>query len=508
MDVELPQERQLGPHYETFPLFRPHVTRSLCDLTIRASSVSPPEGSSHHVRQHHEGIGPDERVRELLAHIPEQQLVSFSLLHDQPLSSSTYGLLATRQASSLKHLRIFQLRKLDGSPNGLTLRSFECRSVMDGSSVGRLLKSNRETLQALSLGQEHDLVAQYRGTRGTGFLPRLALSSNAFTSLLELHVLPNLRRLDLCALDVTSLVPADFVQASALCRLTRLSLESCPGSDILLNSLARTFDFVQNSPDAPHPRIAPQLKELVLRSEAPTSILKENLINFLSSFSGLTTLSLLFENASVLERPATLIASHGPTLETLVLESRIQPRTSLALDTSRPLGAGGFSSDPWTESITDICSLCPNLIELGIGFPWNDEMVRIRKTPLPTLKRLRTIHIRNFPASQHLSQLGDYTIKEHATKFVEWVFPGLTGGDKPSLETLAIGPTVYEGRWKHGATRREPAEWARTHYFCLDWAQTRFKRWSCLVSPVSEKCIEELRDEKPLGGVFEGIWLR
>jgi hypothetical protein len=506
VDVELSQERELACLKENRLLFRPHVVRSLQELTVRASS-SCRGGPAQATYENHGEHRYANCVRPLLEHVPEHQMTSFRFWDSEPLDPATLDLLAARQnlLQDLQVLELGELSEVIQFPQGL--RSFGCRSVTDGNNSGAIVKANRDTLEALTLGQESGLVERYQRTRTSGFLQQLPHPSHALTAMLELHNFPRIRSLDLSGINIVSLIPSNLEQALPFCNLTRLSLESCHGSDAFLENLAHTFDFVQNSPDAPHPRSVPQLKDFLLRSESPTGSLREKLTAFLSAFSGLQSLTLLFENASSLERPSDLIGSHGPTLETLVLEVRVQPRVSLSLDTSRPLGAGGFSSDIWTESMTDICSLCPNLVELGIGFPWNDEFVRVRKTPLPTLKRLRTVHIRNFPESRVLSQLGDYTIKEHATKFVEWVFPIPNGADRPTLETLAIGPTIYEGRWKYGATRKQPPEWARTNYFLLDWAQTRFKKWSCLVSPVSEKCVEELRGEKPLGGVFEGIWL-
>jgi hypothetical protein len=37
---------------------------------------------------------------------------------------------------------------------------------------------------------------------------------------------------------------------------------------------------------------------------------------------------------------------------------------------------------------------------------------------------------------------------------------------------------------------------------------TRFGRFSSMVSPVSEKYVEEVRGERPLRGVFEQVWLK
>ena len=404
-----------------------------------------------------------------------------------------------------------QIYQVESSDNYVQLPSrlvaLECRSIDDGKLFAKLVQANQQSLQRLRLGQERELAEKYRQTR-IGFLEQIPQPLNLHGAV-QLQSLPSLRELDLCGIDLEFLTAWTVEQVLPFCKLTRLSLESCSGSVAFLEVLAGGFFYAQNPTDASQePRFVPQLTEFLFRCEAPTNALKETLIRFLASFRGLKTLSLLFENAALLEGASTMIAEHGSTLTKLVLEARIQPREQLSLDTSRPFGVGGFSEELWEQSINDICRLCPNLVELGTGFPWGDETVRLRKTMLPTLKALKTIHIRNFPESQVLSQLGDYTIKEYATKFIEWVFPPSKGGSKPGLETLAIGPTLYESRWKSNGNRRQPPEFLRTHFFCLDFGKTRFGRWSPMITSVSEKCMEELRAEKPLGGVFEQVWLK
>ena len=436
----------------------------------------------------------------------------YSFLHRTPLSLRTLDALASRHEQSLRSLRFHELQKIFRAGISLprNLEELECRSINDGSVVAALLQANKGSLRKLCVGQEKHLVEQYRQTR-IGYLEQISPPAEPFRNALQLHDFPNLREVNLNSLDLSPLLPQSIDQAAFFCHLTRLSIESCGGSAAFLASLAETFYHLQNTPDAFLPlttRKAPQLVEFLLRSESPTTHLKESLARFLASFRGLRQLSLLFENAVLLERVSSLIAEHGPTLQSLTLESRIQPRESLAMDTSRPFGVGGYSQELWEESINDICRLCPNLVELGTGFPWDDETVRLRKTRLPTLERLRTIHIRNFPQNQVLSQLGDYHIREYATKFIDWVFPPLVGASRPSLETFAMGPTLYESRWKSSMTSKQPPEYLRTHHFCLDWAKTRFGRWSPMITAVSERCIEELRGEKPLSGIFEQVWLR
>lgn len=401
-------------------------------------------------------------------------------------------------------------------PTNLSI--LDSRTVNDGEVVGKIISSNRDTLQHLRLGQEKHLLAGYAIHR-TAFLHHLPQPSEQFfTSAYALENMPRLRNLSLQGLNLLALRPSSIPQALVFCRLDRLCLESCPGSTELLESIATAFYWSSTSADAPKPRQLPLLKHFILRSEEPTSALKDSLIRFLSSFNGLETLSLLFENATILERPSTFLCDHGPTMLSLVLESRIQPREHLSLDTSRPFGVGGYSQDLWEESINDIARLCPNLVELGMGFPWNDEIVRLRRTLLPTLKHLRTIHIRNFPENHVFSQLGDYTIKEYATKFIEWVFPALVGGARPALEHFAMGPTLYETRmnmapgvYSAGGNSRPRSsfpEYLRTHHFAMDWAKTRFGRWSPMITPVTERWVEESEESRPLAGVFEQVWLR
>lgn len=437
------------------------------------------------------------------------------------MTVQTFEILSRKHKSTLQHLSFYELDstlQTDVYPTGL--RTLQSHTVNDGEFIVKILSQNKATIESLKLGQERYMIDGYHGNR-LGFLDHLPQPNESFyASAYSLVNFPRLRQLSLHGLSLDTLRPSSIPQALFLCKLERLTLESCSGSAELLESLAETFHWASSAADAPRsPSVTPSLKQFSFRHERPTIALKDSMVRFLASFAGLETLSLLFENATFLERPSTLIADHGPTIRTLVLESRIQPREHLSHDTSRPFGVGGYSQDIWEESINDIARLCPNIVELGIGFPWDNEMIRLRKTLLPTLQHLRTIHIRNFPENQVFSQLGDYTIKEYATKFVEWVFPALVGANRPALEHFAMGPTLYESRWKMAPAasasgtgappqHRQLPEFLHTHHFALDWAKTRFGRWSPLITPVSEKCMEEMCDRKPLGGVFEQVWLK
>ncbi|OQV00053.1 hypothetical protein CLAIMM_05603 isoform 2 [Cladophialophora immunda] len=525
VDFDLPQIPMPGT-----AAFREPLVQSVRELTIRNGRTQR-RNSVYKRRRISDASSVESLVNSLLEKVPSGRMTSFAFFHQIPLSRQMVTSLTKRQESTLKRLHFHDVSPWkEGMLIPKNLASLEARTVNDGEAVEKIISANRKSIKKLSLGQEKRLIECYQQSR-LNFLQQIPQPMDTFfTSAYALDTFPQLRELSLQGLDVTPLRPSSIPQALFFCQLERLTLQSCPGSHDLLESIAGTFHWASTSPEAPqNPRITPSLKHFLLRHESPTTPLKEALVRFLSSFTGLQTLSLLFENGAILERPSTFIAEHGPSLEHLVFESRIQPREHLSMDTSRPFGVGGYSHDLWEESINDIARLCPNLTELGMGFPWNDEMIRVRKTALPTLQRLRTIHIRNFPENQVFSQLGDYTIKEYATKFVEWVFPSSVGGAKPSLTHLAIGPTLYESRWKitppppsiaaganastvqrHQQTtsRAQPPEFLRTHHFCLDWAKTRFNRWSCLITPVSEKYMEEITGQKPLGGVFEQVWLK
>ena len=506
VNVEMPQLKTMSWNMGPLPHFRRHVVASMQELTIRNGYMDPRDPVYSRRRRSDRG-SIDAYVKDLVSGIPDGQLKAFSYLHRAPMSLELLQILQEKHGHNLKGLRFYEIEMLWHAsivpPKNLT--TLECRSVHESEAIGAMVQANKTTLRTLRLGQETELVEQYRRSR-IGFLERVTQPLELFGSVIKLPCLPHLREIAFFGLDVTSLIPQSVSDALFFCQIQRMTLESCNGATGLLETLAATFHYAQNTTDMQ--RRTPQMKAFLFRHEAFSAAMKDSLIRFLASFCGLETLSLLAENSTFLERPSALIAEHGPTLQSLVLESRIQPREHLGLDPSRPFGVGGLNQELWEASIQDICSLCPNLVELGTGFPWNDEIVRIRRSALPSLTKLRIIHIRNFPESQVLSQLGDYSIKEYATKFIEWVYPALVGGTRPALETLAIGPTLYETRWKSNPTRRTPPEFLRTHHFCLDWAKTRFERWSPLMTGVTERYMEESRGSAPLGGVFEQVWLR
>lgn len=429
-------------------------------------------------------------------------------MHRQPVKPGMLRLLSGRNWQSLRSFSCYELEFPENSSFALptNLHTIECRTMGDGQGLGRLVQANKSTLRTLRIGEEGNIVKQYMMDTN-GYRMHSLQPTMVFKKCIDLSEIQHLRQLCLIGLDLAPLVPLDLDQALYFTNIEDLTIESCVGAPAFLSAMTSVFGFAQ-SEAAPEPKPLPSLQKFLFRQEVFTIDLKDALTRFLNSFSGLRTLSLLFENGSINVKPVDLITNHGATLQNLVIESRIQPRSSLRLDTSRPFGSGGYSSQSWEQSVNDVGRLCPGLSELGIGFPWNDEMIRLRPSLMSSLTSLRTMHVRNFPESSRLSQMGDYTIREHAVKFMEWTY-GNVQGEKPGLETLSIGPAVYESRFKgSNPGRKQAPEFLRTHHFTLDWAKTRFGRWSPMITSVSEKYMEETRCEKPLGGVFEQVWLK
>lgn len=326
-------------------------------------------------------------------------------------------------------------------------------------------------------------------------------------SIIDISQLPRLTCLSLVGVDVSLFIREDVDSVPFFAELRSLTLESCNGSAAFLATMATLFQGLSSATACTTSR-RPVLEQFLFRQESFSTSLRDVLIVFLRSFSGLKTLSLLFENTSVLDHISNLIGNHGATLAQLVLETRISPRKLSHINTSRPFGYGGYNDRLWEESTMAMCTSCPNLTELGIGFSWKDETLRSHNCPITSLEKLKAIHIRNFPELD-VQQVGNHTTKQYARKLVDWMYTDTGSRHPPPLETLSIGPTLYET--KHpgsNPSRNVVPEWLRTHHFVVDWAKTRFGKWTAMISPVSERYVQELRNEDELGGIFQQVWLK
>ncbi|KAK5100439.1 hypothetical protein LTS08_005188 [Lithohypha guttulata] len=508
VDIQIPAEKSSAWSTGGYLRLRKHVLKAIQEVTIRDGVMDHTQPQYSRRRRSDAGC-PETYAMQVVEEIPQSQLKSFSFMHRSPISSRLVTLLNAKHGRSLRNLSYYAMATtiLPTTTLPSSLESLECRSIEDGKTLGELVYASKDTLKALNIGEEKALVERYHRLR-TAIYDVVPQPLHAFHTVVSLAQIRNLKKLGLVGLDLGPLVPQDVESALYLTNLEELVVESCVSSSEFFMAMTTIFTFAK-SEAAPDPKPIPQLRRFLFRHEISTAAIKEAIVQFLNSFHGLQMLSLLFENGSMSLRLADIATNHSKTLKQLVLETRIQPRESLRIDTSRPFGLGGYTQQLWEEGTDDICRLCSNLNELSVGFPWNDEMIRIRESPLPKLLNLQTMHIRNFPESNTLLQMGDYTIREHATKFLDWTFGNVVGGSMPRLETLSIGPSVYESRFRGSdPSRKQIPEFLRTHHFMVDWAQTRFGRWSAMVTNVSEKYMEEMRGEKPMGGIFQQVWLK
>lgn len=420
--------------------------------------------------------------------------------------------LARKHAQSLRHLSCFEIERACGVEYACecllfeNLQSLECNSINSSCLLARLIHQNKSTLETLKIGQEKELLAQYYKDNWTN-IHHDSTPLDVMRYIIDLSQLPRLNCLSLVGVDVSLLIPHVFSESPFFAELRSLTLESCNGSAAFLATMALVFRDLQSDTTSDVLR-KPMLEKFLFRQESFSTSLRDVLIQFLRSFSGLRTLSLLFENTSVLDRISNLIGHHGATLTQLVLETRISPRKLSHMDTSRPFGHGGYNDRLWEESTMAICTSCPNLTELGIGFSWKDETLRSLNCPITNIEQLRAIHIRNFP-ELNAQQVGNHTTREYARKFVDWVYRDIKSENSPLLESVSIGPTIYET--KHpgsNPSRSVVPEWLRTHHFVVDWAKTRFGSWAAMISPVSGRYLAEMRDESELSGIFEQVWLK
>ncbi|KAI9777891.1 MAG: hypothetical protein M1835_005116 [Candelina submexicana] len=161
-------------------------------------------------------------------------------------------------------------------------------------------------------------------------------------------------------------------------------LESCIGSEELLESLAVSFGSTSNDQ-------VPKIKDFRFRHEDSTTSLRVAVGKFLSSFSGLRSLSILLDRTEAMPHPRCFTEKHGKTLKTLVWDGRSEPRSHFCLSTAV------VASDPFVHSeLVFISENCPHLVELGVSIDWRHHYHGIA-TSTRQLKSLRTFNIRNPP---------------------------------------------------------------------------------------------------------------
>lgn len=299
-------------------------------------------------------------------------------MHQTPVTDQILRPLFEKQLDCLEELKLYDLKSfaLPAMLIPTRLSSFECRNFADGENLVTLLQPNRRSLHTLRLGQEKLFVESYMRSRNVYPYPgHMVEPLVQLTLLLPLRELSGLRNLELFAVNLNPLLPSMESDLSFYAELQSLSLQSCLGAAEMLATLAH----IHTAKNVHNPQQSElRLQHFSLRQEIPDSNLRSALRDFLGSFEGLESLSLLIENTTFLEKASNLIQGHGKTMKKLVLEGRIEPRQYLAHDTSRPFGTGSHPATLWDQSLGEICSLCPQLEELGTGFSLNDRFVRVR----------------------------------------------------------------------------------------------------------------------------------
>lgn len=230
-------------------------------------------------------------------------------------------------------------------------------------AINKIISENHETLIALKLGQERLLLHEYlRQKTVLGATKDTSLEKHLPMETASTVPFANLKCLEAFGLDVASKEAGSLQHRLNFSQLSRLVLESCPGSKELLSSLARSSESLLSQTQG-----ALNLKEFVFRYENPTPVIVEALAGFLKSFSGLELLSVLLDRVSKMLHPACFLSTHGRSLKILVWEGKTALTTDLSEVTSLTLGDGRLGN----AAIANICEQCPNLVELAIPYCWD-----------------------------------------------------------------------------------------------------------------------------------------
>ncbi len=284
------------------------------------------------------------------------------------------------QSSALRNIRTLELGSLVKKPAYLNPSgaASDPQRFVPGW-IGQAIYNNALSLRRLKLGtescvvkgylfnEELDVLTQARTLRG---LYAHMVGPNQVSRSEVLNSIPMvplcLTSLHLIGLDVSLIISDDFPRVFKFASLKAFYLESCICSEVLLESLAVSFE--SRRARSPSSDQAPAIKDFRFRHEESTISLHKALEKFLSSFSGLQALSVLLDRTEAPEgmpHPRCFAHQHGDTLRTLVWEGRTGPRTVLRLDTSF------LSNDArGPNQLVYISENCPRLVELGVAIDW------------------------------------------------------------------------------------------------------------------------------------------
>ncbi|KAL8707116.1 MAG: hypothetical protein Q9225_007822 [Loekoesia sp. 1 TL-2023] len=172
--------------------------------------------------------------------------------------------------------------------------------------------------------------------------------------------------------------------------LKSLTLESCYG-------LEQVFSFLVDEKNEQGLSLRSDLRlhSFHLRHESCSQQFKVQLLDFLSSISGLVDLSILLETNDQQQGFQKVLETHGRSLKTLVWDERTRMRDDY-------ISQEGYKL-PSYQQLDSIAKYCPNLVELGVLLEWralvgpSGYRQRCICNALWSMKSLRTLNIRNMP---------------------------------------------------------------------------------------------------------------
>lgn len=240
---------------------------------------------------------------------------------------------------------------------------------LNGISATKLLLRNYQNLRHLRLGSEVDLAIEYarKGYLDPGELQRVN-ATKAFAKLAKSEVAAlnepsppflRLESLSLIGLNFLAFVGALIEPDIDFNSLSMLTLESCACLEAALPFLTGA---VTGKPKA---KSSLRLHTLAIRHENASSRCLRKLETFLLLLKPLANLHILLEglyDEGIDMRK--LLRVHGKSLQSLIWDERMGPRSDVQDDTSL------LPDDH--KDLTLIAKYCPGLKALGIGFDWQD----------------------------------------------------------------------------------------------------------------------------------------
>ena len=457
-----------------------------------------------------------------------RRLTWYSWYHRFPIARRTLKLLFDKYAHCLSELR---LSEIDAPINcfqedtDLALDVFECRTIGLSHSadvINPLLKKVIPKLRSLTLGQEQLL---YAGCLENG-AAHLSLDHNSILAGVDLGSMQTLLLEHLGVIGLKVHPSIRMISILAPSHLRSLHLESCEGYRELWAY------FTQNNKSADEAAKF-HLTDFRIRTEATTSEDLTAIAEFLGSFSGLRTLSVLMDHTATMPDIECFLSTHATTLKTLVWAGRNAERGSRSSIPEVFLGQ-------FYESDSQICKLFTkcDLESLSINYNWpSHRKVRagVVLTDIHadwyqydapylgggflTMPSLKTLQLRNSPVAGRSTQHTHQT-KMFADDFLDY---GLGHSNEPSsarntsnIKALVIGTQSYRQHWRlqhRSEVNREPPMYQaglvqdRPTIFDITFTKGGFGSRGPMLEQVEFDTVRDLEGFFP-AEIMKSIWLQ